>query len=380
MYKFIFIFLFLVGNISQCQNIIKKNDKFTNEPVEYVETKTYSNGDLIDKSICDGVIFINENDKFYKRILKNNIINIKWFGVKGDGNKNDIGTDDTNNIEKALNILSKIYKVELMSAGSPNGGFTLFFPNGKYLVNKTFVLPNAITIEGENMLGAIIHAKIPKFIFTNIQGLASNKTDVLMSSHFKISNITLQQGGLQLQNAINSSVENVRILDLFDLGDVGISIKIPVNLLIKNVSILNCSGFGIKYEDNAGSGPSTTTTFDNIRISHTKTAMLIDGNNGGSHGILTSKIYNSIFEYNDEAIIMKGNIENFAIRDCHFEQNEIRAISISGNVNLVLENIWSDSVGDLYFDKSISKTSRIYLKNVKMKLQNENFAQIISCN
>lgn len=72
-------------------------------------------------------------------IVNSNEINVKSFGVKGDGI-----TDDTDNIESALN--SAIEK-----------GKTLFFPNGTYLIRKTF-RPNTeklVSIRGESHLGVV---------------------------------------------------------------------------------------------------------------------------------------------------------------------------------------------------------------------------------
>ena len=52
------------------------------------------------------------------------------------------------------------------------------------------------------------------------------------------------------------------------------------------------------------------------------------------------------------------------MRDIHFEQNKIRILDIDGDVNIMLENIWSDK-GYLNI-KNQSKKRTLYLKNVNI--------------
>lgn len=368
--KYLFIIILIqccCSSICFGQEVMNLVDPFTKENATYIRAETFEDGTKMTVQKCDGVIYIQNKGNFYKRQFSG-AINIKWFGAKGDGNINDIGTDDSQAIKTALKVISEIYKTQQMSGGNLFGGFVLYFPAGIYIVNETFILPDGISIEGDSYINTLIHTKQPRFLFTNVRGMSKNGIDVLMSTDIAIKNLTLKQGGLELQGAANSVIQNVRIMNLFggDKTDTGLSIKLPVNLRIKDVKIFGSTGVGIKYEDTAGTGPSTSTTFDHVWVSHCKLGMFVNGNTGGSHGILTSRIYNSIFEYNETGIVMQGNIENFVMRDIHLEQNK-NAINISGDVNMVMENIWSDK-GNINLKNSNKnkKNNAVYLKNVNL--------------
>ena len=86
---------------------------------------------------------------FYRRIF-DGPIDIKWFGVKGDADINDVGTDDTLAIKKAISVLSNIYKPQKMSGGNIYGCFTLYFPHGIYFINETLLLPEGTNIEEDS--------------------------------------------------------------------------------------------------------------------------------------------------------------------------------------------------------------------------------------
>ncbi|GAA5091736.1 hypothetical protein GCM10023210_19630 [Chryseobacterium ginsengisoli] len=93
-------------------------DKYTGEQCKYVETeKWYDNTTLMDDSLCDHVIYIQHEHKYYKRVL-NDYITVKMFGAIGDGL-----TDDSEAIQKAVDFCEKTSQK------------TLFFPPGNYLLN-----------------------------------------------------------------------------------------------------------------------------------------------------------------------------------------------------------------------------------------------------
>lgn len=361
------IVLFLLCTLScwaYSQQILSLRDPYTQELVDFSEVKTFSDGKPMTDAQCDGVIYMKEKGKYYKRVFQGPV-NVKWFGAKGDGNADDVGTDDTQTIKTALKVLSEIYKPYALTGGHLFGGFSLYFPKGIYLINETLKIPSCTTIVGESRYETLIHMKTPKFIFTNIMGML-NKLDVNMSNNIKIKQLTLKQGGIELQNSINSVVEDISILNVFGTNtDTAIQIRIPVNLIVRNIKIFNCSGTGIKYEDNIGTGPSTTATFENIWIAASNRAMLLDGNSGGSHQIITTRILNSIIEYNNIGIELKGNIENLVIRDIHFEQNKSGSLITNGNVSFNLEDSWTDK-GDVIIksNPAVDQSKvKIYLKN-----------------
>ncbi len=346
------------------QIFLEKKDPYTGETAVYEQTKVFADGTPMTKAKADGVMYLVKDNDFYRRRIENHI-NVKWFGVKGDGDKNDLGTDDTKALENAVKILSQIYKGYDLSGDNLYGGFTLYFPAGKYIVSKTLVLPSNISVLGASPYTTVIHAKKPGFIFTNIAGFKPNGVDVIMNHNITIRNLTLKQGGIEFQQAVSSRIEHVRILNLFGKGtDTGISIKLSVDLRISDVKIFSSTGYGILFQESVGGKASTTTSFDKVWVAHCRVGMLVDGSDG-NYGIVSSSISNSIFEYNKTGLQFRGKVSNFSVRDMHFEQNNEYAIDVDGPVNLFLENIWGDSVGTMKVAKNAlqQNNNKIYLKN-----------------
>ncbi|GEM_PF-1672412 len=98
---------------------IELNDQFTNEWTVFEEANKAFNGNLITDMICDGIIYKKVDSKYYRRILENDAVNVKWFGAKGDELN-----DDTAAVQLAVDFLKSI-----------EGG-TVFFPKGKYLISN----------------------------------------------------------------------------------------------------------------------------------------------------------------------------------------------------------------------------------------------------
>lgn len=358
------LLLFLSCAPLSSQIFLEKKDSYTGETAVYEQTKVFADGTPMTRAKADGVMYLAKENAFYRRRVENNI-NVKWFGVKGDGDRNDLGTDDTQTLETAIKTLALISKGYDLSGGNLFGGFTLYFPPGKYIVSKTLVLPANISIAGSSPFTTIIHTKKPGFIFTNIGGYEPNGVDMIMNHNIAIRNLSLKQGGIEFQQAVSSRIENVRILNLFGKGtDTGISVKLSVDLRIRDVKIVGSSGYGILFQENIGGRASTTTSFENVWVSHCRVGMLVDGSDG-NYGIVSSSISNSIFEYNKTGLQIRGRVSNFAVRDMHFEQNNEYALDVDGPVNLILENIWGDSVGTMKVAKTALQqiNNKIYLKN-----------------
>lgn len=85
-----------------------------------------------------GTILVSGSYRF-KRVYQE-YVNVKWFGAKGDGICND--TDD---IQKALDFISKTYAPPFTGI-TPDwnhwlyGGGTLFFPAGQYIIKETLYI------------------------------------------------------------------------------------------------------------------------------------------------------------------------------------------------------------------------------------------------
>lgn len=367
--QFIIFTKVLFSSVS-AQQVITLNDRFTGEKAIFRETSKALTGRKLTSADCDDILVKCNDGKTFLRVLdKSQYVNVKWFGAKGDGDVNDLGTDDTAAVESALATLSKIRGTYNLSGGNEFGGFTLFFPAGKYLLSRTLVLPEAAVIVGESTQSVVLHAIQPQYIFTNVHKVNPNG-DLISSSAVKISSLTFTQGGIQMHQSAGSRLQNLRIMNLHgDNTQTGLSIKLPVDMYVADVKIFGSGGTCVDYADDLGSGPSTTTTFDRIWLSHCKVGMRINGGSGGSHGILTSKIYNSIIEYTDTGLQIEGNVDSFAIRDTHFEQNKNADITIKGQPNIFLSNLWSDSSG-IKISKELAPNAAIYLENVRMQIHN----------
>ncbi|PKF75723.1 glycosyl hydrolase family 28-related protein [Chryseobacterium sp. PMSZPI] len=369
------------------KDVVTLIDKFTQEIVNYIKTSTWIDGTPMDDSKTDQAIYRKKNSEYYARevIYNEDIINVKWFGAKGNLDEGDAGGDDTASFINAIKAGAKLFPSR-QDSNSKFGGFTLYIPNGKYKLTKTLELPHNTTLLGESKKGVILHQHanisenlLPRANVTNITGTSGN--NVLMSESIVIRNITFSQGGIVLQGAYDSIIDDVTVTRL--LGDAtdaydnksstGLSIKLAVNLKISNFKVFGSNGIGILYEDSAGSGPSTTVTFRNIWLSNCETGMLINGLLTDSHGIQTTWIQNSIFEYNKTGVEIKGITQNLSLRDIHFEQNKNYALLASESASFSLDNIWAD--GSLInnnkflikYTSNLTADNIVHLKNLFIK-------------
>lgn len=378
--------------------VIELNDQYTGEWTTYKEsTYIYDGHTPIDDSMVDDVMCIKQNNIYYLRVLKDDKVNIKWFGAKGDGDVNDNGTPDTQAFLDAIDSLSKLFfthsKIENGEKVYLFGGFTLYIPNGKYLLYDTLKLPHNTTLLGESKKGVILHQVVnsdthptPRANVTNITGEDPDpESDVIfMSESIVIKNITFSQGGIILQGAYDSIIDDVKVTRLFgDTTDAynnktstGLSIKLAVNIKVSNFKVMGSDGIGILYEDSAGSGPSTTVTFRNIWLSHCDTGMLINGLLTEPHGIQTTWIQNSIFEYNKTGVEIKGITQNLSFRDIHFEQNNEYALTASESASFSLDNIWADGWTNnlqnhnkfvIKYSSGLTANNTVHLKNLFIK-------------
>ncbi|MCL8536109.1 glycoside hydrolase family 55 protein [Chryseobacterium gallinarum] len=93
-------------------------DEYTGEQCKYVETSVwYDNTTPMSDALCDHVVYIQHEHKYYKRVL-NDYLTVKMFGAIGDGL-----TDDSGAIQKAVDFCETTSQK------------TLFFPPGDYLIN-----------------------------------------------------------------------------------------------------------------------------------------------------------------------------------------------------------------------------------------------------
>ena len=121
---------------SIANDVIKFIDINTGEDVNYRETTTWHDGSAMDDSKVDGVIYIKKNSKYYKRQI-DSIVNVKWFGAKGDG-----VTDDTYAIQQCFDFADK-YK------------FNVILDNGIFKITQTINISGEISVDGHHQYSVI---------------------------------------------------------------------------------------------------------------------------------------------------------------------------------------------------------------------------------
>ncbi|MBP2617269.1 glycosyl hydrolase family 28-related protein [Chryseobacterium jejuense] len=108
-------------------------DQYTGEQCGYLETQVwYDNTTPMSDALCDQVVYIKRENKYYKRVL-NDYLTVKMFGAVGDGLANDSSA-----IQKAVDFCETTSQK------------TLFFPPGDYLLNT----PIQISRGGVKFLGS----------------------------------------------------------------------------------------------------------------------------------------------------------------------------------------------------------------------------------
>lgn len=211
--------------------IITLVDSYTGQTVNYEEVVNDINGNPIDDSKVDNVIYRKKNFKFYVRKF-DGPLNIRWFGAKIDGI-----TDDTFAINKAFESAFKY-------------GFSIYFPSGKTRITK------AIGIE--TSLGKGI--AFPAILGDNSTSVANN----IIDREFTGSIILYDGEGTEALKIKNTSsveanrfyggvIKDISIIkkggDKSTDGSVGLSIQGAIEYRLYNVSIV---GFDIGFKNYFG--------------------------------------------------------------------------------------------------------------------------------
>lgn len=87
-------------------------DQYTGENVNYEEVSYWYDGSSMDRNKVDDVIYIFNNNKYYKRVIPCCFLRPEWFGAKG----NRIN-DDRDSLQKSFLWGSRLHmKVKLSNA------------------------------------------------------------------------------------------------------------------------------------------------------------------------------------------------------------------------------------------------------------------------
>lgn len=119
-------------------------DQYTGENVNYEKTLVWADGTNMSDEKCDGFIYRKKDNEYFKRVLPQGVIDVRWYGAKGDG-----VTDDTVNIQKAHDSL-------------PEGGTLIIPALHTFIVNGVVFNRMRMKIEGGGTLKGSV-----RFGFTN---------------------------------------------------------------------------------------------------------------------------------------------------------------------------------------------------------------------
>lgn len=299
------------GMLFHCwaQSTITLNDALTNKMITYVEV------DASIPKVIDGVVYIQKEGKTYKRDYDGKI-NIRWFGVKGDGAK-----DDSKAIQKALDI-----------------GEALYFPAGVYKFSAQ--VNKRIEISGDsgntifrplNSNQSILNfnTKAPYFTYTSI-----------------VENISFQSDNFT-GTAISFGKNQIKAKEVYD--------EYAGNVVFRNVHI---KGFdkGVYFPfGNIGSNfYSCSFQVNNYGI------YALDNKMGGDVMHAGNKyFYASEFSSNKVAVFVNNQADGFGgfgFYDCIFQFNGVNGYFNTNNTYLPLlfQNCWDEkgqAISEVHIDQ-----------------------------
>lgn len=111
---------------------IRKEDQFTGESFVYHLVAKWEDGSSMSDSKVDGIIYIKENNRYYRRNYSQPL-NAAWFGVISNDDR-----DDTSPLQTAINFAIRTKQ-------------GLVVPFGKYNISKTILLPQMFTYSMKNL-------------------------------------------------------------------------------------------------------------------------------------------------------------------------------------------------------------------------------------
>ena len=221
-------------------DVLKRVDKITGEDVNYRKTTVWEDGTAMTDAKADGIIYIKKGVDFYRREFQ--FLNIKWFGVKGDG-----VTDDTVSIQKALDFQKN-------NGNGWNGNIAsqkLFFPSGIYIISDSLNIYNGSLIEGESKSSVIIEmADNSKNIFNYIE------VQTYVNNSVGIKNLTLRYStrgvGTALNLSVTSSIAGALTPTVTDVvcvkAGVGFKMRINIQPTLRGCYAISC-GRGFDFGD-----------------------------------------------------------------------------------------------------------------------------------
>jgi hypothetical protein len=131
------------------KDLVTLIDIYTNESVNYKKVTSWLDGTPISTNeplFLDGIIYRKKATGIYyarEVVFQGSALNVKWFGVKGDGVQ-----DDTFCFQKAIDFLTTKENISA-EFGTNRAGGKLYVPEGVYPITELIIKSN-IRIEGAN--------------------------------------------------------------------------------------------------------------------------------------------------------------------------------------------------------------------------------------
>lgn len=289
-------------------DILKRVDKATGENANFKETLLWKDGSTMSDDKVDGVIYIKNGEKYYKR--QYDILNVKWFGAKGDG-----VTDDTVAIQQALDFGGKILLSE-----------------GDYYINSNQGL--FIHVNGTEFYGVNGKSKL-------IAGSRSQRANGYWYRTLNVLNFeTLNVEDVKIHDIIFERTPETWV-DEFDQFYHQINIVGATNVEIYNNKIVGTLGDGICLGGTNNITPQIKVFNKNIFI-HSN---ILDGvNNQNRNGISVidgENVYinnNSISNFTRSDMpggidVEPNNEATYIIKNVHIENNTL--YNIGGNAGII---------------------------------------------
>lgn len=338
------LFLFFSFIIVQSQSI-RKEDKYTGEDTFYLPVTKWEDGTQMSDSKVDGVIYIKEKDRYYRR----NYIQLSsaWFGTISNDDK-----DDSEALQKAIQY-----------AISTKQG--LVIPFGKYNVSKTILLPQMFTYSAKNLV----------INFSNSTIVMDKDITLFRSDNWETKLDSKYTNGLCIENLeILSSVGNISSY-AFQLQDYHQGTKLQNISSLHNKNFLHSRNNYYLELYNINTNLSTTKGNEGKRF-------LFEGYHGANKFTKLTAV-NSLIGYSFEggmmASVEMSNVSFEGCKTCLYSSSEVYNLVIKSsyfeNFDLALhfENyIHSANVEDNYFN-FLSKSTSSLLQYKGLPLNNIHF-------